>query len=939
MNSQPNIFVITANLQGDLAVVELFSVILEHSSIVLGLFLVVLLALYTWNWMLRRQVSRHTQALRDSEQKFRSLVEGAPNAIFVQTHNRFRYLNPAACKLLGATDSDQLLGQSVLDRVHATYRDLVRENIQTSCLKKKEVAEHEVVWVRLDGSEVPVEVSAVPTTYEQSAGCLVFARDITARKRTEAQLEESRKTCQDLIENLNEVVFVVSLDGTVEFLSPIIREIVGYEAHELLGVHFTRDIHPEDRKQVEALLAEALATTKNMVHEFRMFDRQKKIHWVRASAHVRLSTGQPVGVQGVLMDITQQKQGEAERDRLLAAIEQSGEAILISDNDGTIEYINQAFETVTGYPKQQVVGSSARMLMSDQQDQAFYQQMVRDVVGGATWQGRVVNQRVDGSLYTADVAVSPVRDADGKITNFVGVARDVTEHIERAAQLESAKRLDSIGRLAGGVAHDFNNLLSVILGFAGMAIDRVDEDNPMYDHLNQIRYAAERAADLTRQLLAFGRKQVLQPIPFDLNTVIGGMEVMLRQVAGENVELVLRLDASHGNVVADPGQIEQVIVNLVANARDAMPSGGTLIVETKIVDIQDEQLAGDLQVDRGHYVQLAIRDSGIGMEKATLARIFEPFFTTKPDGKGTGLGLPTAFGVVKQSGGSIRVCTKKGQGTTFKVYLPCALNPVATEQETRVRETIQGAGQQILVVEDESALRDLLGSMLTIYGYQVTLAANGQQALRLVQEQKLRFDLLLTDVVMPGISGRVLADRLLEGQPGLKVLFMSGYADDAIMHHGVLDSDAPFIQKPFDRDNLLGKIGELLAEQQVVEWQDKTVLMIDDDAAIRELIGWACKKRGHRFVGVEHSDAALRAMASQSVDVLLVDMNLFGEDGEAALRKIRNAGHHIPAIMVTGNAGSVALEKLRPLGAIAVVEKSHDTRPLIERIEQLETFG
>jgi two-component system, cell cycle sensor histidine kinase and response regulator CckA len=618
-------------------------------------------------------------------------------------------------------------------------------------------------------------------------GCLVFAHDITQRKKTEETLRKSRESYRELIENLNEVVFSLRLDGSIEFVSPVIREMLGDDPQELVGQPFGRDIHPDDVDEVQAMLEQTLSGRQRTIHEFRVFDRSGDIHWVRASARVRWSDGKPDGVQGVLTDITEQKLAEADRERLIAAIEQSGEAIMITDPVGTIQYVNAAFETVTGYDRDETLGQTPRILKSGQHDGQFYRQMWETLLGGNVWQGRMVNRRKDGSLYTEDAAISPVRDHLGRIANFVGAARDVTEHIQQAVQLQQTQKMESIGRLAGGVAHDFNNLLSVILGYVGLALRQVAEDDPMRNHLLEIRYASERAAELTRQLLAFGRRQVLQPVAFDLNAVLTDMEKMLRRILGEDIDLRLVLDPGLGAILADPGQIEQVIMNLVINARDAMPLGGKLTIDTANVEVDDPFAAAHADLPSASYVRMAVTDTGSGMNNATLARAFEPFFSTKESGQGTGLGLPTAHGIVKQSGGDIRVYSELDRGTTFKVYLPCTQQTPMDRTEPTSETTPHGRGELVLVVEDEPALRNLLDNMLTAHGYRVILAADGIQALAIVEQQNMRPDLVLTDVIMPGMSGKVMADRLREKQPDLKVLYMSGYTDNAIVHHGVLD--------------------------------------------------------------------------------------------------------------------------------------------------------
>jgi PAS domain S-box-containing protein len=379
-------------------------------------------------------------------------------------------------------------------------------------------------------------------------------------------------------------------------------------------------------------------------------------------------------------------------------------------------------------------------------------------------------------------------------------------------QLRQAQKLEAIGQLAGGVAHDFNNILMVQLGYCDLMKGALREEDPLAKDLSQIKACAERAAALTRQLLAFSRKQTLQPEVLDLNVAVGNIEKMLRRLIGEDIDFVTAPAKDLWRVKADPGQIEQVIMNLAANARDAMPRGGKLTIETANVDLDEDCVRNHVGATAGPHVMLAITDNGCGMDGKTKSRLFEPFFTTKEKGKGTGLGLATVYGIVKQSGGSIWVYSEPGKGTTFKIYLP----RVEAEPVPRVSREVQaarGAGELVLVVEDEPVLRELLARMIAGLGYRVKAAANGGEALIAVEEEGLRPDILITDVVMPGMGGPVLAERLGRAQPGLKVLYTSGYTDSGIVHHGVLDPETPFLQKPFSIGDLAAKIRELLREE------------------------------------------------------------------------------------------------------------------------------
>ncbi len=500
---------------------------------------------------------------------------------------------------------------------------------------------------------------------------------------------------------------------------------------------------------------------------------------------------------------------QRELSRLIMAVEQTAEAIVVTDAAGTIEYVNPSFERVTGYPAEEAVGRNPRILKSGKQDEAFYRTLWRTLLRGEVWKGRFVNRKRDGTLYDEEATISPVRNAAGKIVNFVAVKKDVTREVALEKQVRTAQRMESVGTLAGGIAHDFNNALTGVLGFGEMLRLRVADRPEALKDLDTIAQCAQQAAMLTRQLLTFARRQVIDPVNLDLNVVVREMEKLVRKAAGEHIEvetsLVPHLPASR----LDRGQVEQVLMNLCLNARDAMPTGGRLLIETADVTVGGEYLEAHPYVTPGRYVQLTVTDTGIGMDEETVGKAFEPFFTTKAAGKGTGLGLSSVYGIVKQGGGFIHVYSEPGKGSCFKVYFPAVEAPADAVSGGPAREPVRGGTETILVAEDEESLRKLAVRVLEGLGYTVLAARDGEEAVAIFRENP-GISLALLDVVMPGTGGKAAYDRMREENPRLKAIFMSGYSANAVHESFVLNPGVPFLTKPYTLPALGRKVREVL---------------------------------------------------------------------------------------------------------------------------------
>ncbi len=492
------------------------------------------------------------------------------------------------------------------------------------------------------------------------------------------------------------------------------------------------------------------------------------------------------------------------------AMQAAANGIVITDRDGKIEWANDAFTRLTGYAAAEVIGQNPRFLKSGKQDVAFYKKMWDAILAGQVWHGKLVNKRKDGSLYTEEMTITPVTVDRGQVGHFIGIKQDVTGQLQLEEELRQAQKMETVGRMAGGVAHDFNNILTAIIGYSERTIERLGPKEPMREDVRQIAKAAERATVLTRQLLAFGRRQIFQPTVLDLNVVITGMVQMLQGLISEDIELTTVLAPGLGRTRADCNQVEEVLLNLVMNSRDAIPDKGRLTIETANVELDAEYVSQNPEVKPGSYVMFSVADTGSGMTDAVKQHLFEPFFTTKGVGKGTGMGLASCFGIVKQSGGHITVHSEPGRGTTVRVYLPQVEAPLAAKHEPTAGKLARGT-ETILLVEDEPVLRELARTILSDLGYAVLEAADGEAALKLIHKKKRSaLDLLLSDIMMPRMGGVELAAKVRADYPQIKTLFISGYSAEVITRQGEFEPGTMFLAKPFTPLGLAGKVRETL---------------------------------------------------------------------------------------------------------------------------------
>ena len=633
--------------------------------------------------------------------------------------------------------------------------------------------------------------------------------------RIRRQLVDREELFHLISENAADMIAVVDMDGKRIFNSVSYQKVLGYSQEELQASSSFEQIHPEDRERVKNAAAEARRTGVGKTLEYRL--RHKNGAWLvleSTSSVIQDTDGKPEKLIIVNRDVTERKRAEETLRRLetgfRSVVEDAPYGIYRANTAGRFLQVNPALQKMLGYE------STEELLSKDLPTEIFghseeYQRLTELLTRTEEIKDLEMEwKRKDATPITVRCSGRRVADENGALAYFEAFAEDVTEKRILERQLRMAQKMEAIGRLSGGIAHDFNNLLGVIIGYSRVLKRELGANNPQAEHALEIEKAGQRAASLTKQLLAFSRQQVLSPAVLNLNTLAADMEKMLPQLLGEDIEVSLLLDPELGNVKADQSQIEQVIMNLAVNARDAMPIGGKLKIETSNVELDQTYVRSHPGSKLGSFVLLAVTDTGTGMDPATLTHIFEPFFTTKELGKGTGLGLATVYGIVKQSNGYIGLESTVGKGTSFQIYLPRhAGQPVVDDLKIESPENLRGT-ETILLVEDSEPLRKLAKTFLESRGFRVLSAESGEDALQVAARFGGAFDLLLTDVVMPGINGRILAENLLLRQPGMKVLYMSGYTDSFIAGHGVLDPGIHLLHKPFIEEVLIRKVREVI---------------------------------------------------------------------------------------------------------------------------------
>ncbi|HYA94132.1 MAG TPA: PAS domain S-box protein [Thermodesulfobacteriota bacterium] len=764
---------------------------------------------------------RAEEALLNAAQQWRTTFDGISDIVcMLDKEGRIIRCNKAMTGFLGKTFRE------IINRTHSEMVHGAQMPVKECPVERLWKTHHRETDIQLINDRwFSISVDPLLDEARRLVGAVHIMSDITERKRAEEALRSSEEKYRTILETMWDGYWETDVRGNFTFVNDAQCRTSGCTRERLIGMNNRQFTSEEEAKKMHQVFNRVYRTgepVKSYQFEYTRRDGTKSCNEISVSL-MRDTEGKPIGFQGVSRDITERKRAE---EALLESEEQYrlsftnvSDVIFTLNSNLVVSSISPSVERILGYKVEELVNrpiQDLNLIPPEYLEKAFSETM-------RIFSGEQISNSIyefiakDGTRRVGEISGSPLHN-NGKIVGSISVARDITERKQAEEeksslqeQLRQSQKMEAIGQLAGGVAHDFNNLLTVIKGYSQLSLLDLKENDPLWENIQEIQKATQRATDLTRQLLAFSRRQVLDLKVLNLNVLLKDLDKMLRRIIGEDIELVTLLTEDLGKVKIDPNQIEQVIFNLAVNARDAMPSGGKLTIETADVELDEEYARVHVGVTPGRYVSLSVSDTGIGMTREVKEKVFDPFFTTKEKGKGTGLGLSMVYGIVKQSNGNIMVYSEPHRGTTFRIYLPRTEEEADILGDREEKDFPPRGSETVLLVEDDELVRNLANRLLEQQGYRVLKASNGQEALLVAKEHVGEtIHLLLADIVMPQMGGKELADWLKISRPNVKVLYTSGYSDDAIVHHGVLDPGTHFLQKPFSLKTLSQKVREVL---------------------------------------------------------------------------------------------------------------------------------
>lgn len=871
---------------------------------------------------------RKNEEIRSSEKKFRLLCERNLAGVFHSTlDGHFLDCNDAFARILGFESREELLKHPELNFYwHAADRRLFLDRL----LQEKFLSNLELCFNRKDGAPIKVLENAtlVEPGENQPPHIEGILLDVTERERAANGLRLFRT----LVDHSADALLVVDPDtGHVLDANERLCRSLGYAREELPALSIS-DIDPTLTEVARTGVREKLMSTGILM---KSVHRRKDGSNFPVEVNIRLVELDRSYLIASVRDITARIQAERafwkSEERYRALVLATSQMIWTANAYGEVAGDLPTWRAYTGQTEEEIQKAGWANALHPEDREPTMTKWSAAVQRHSPFDTEYRVRRADGQYRHFAVRGVPVDDEDGEIREWVGACTDITERKRLEEQYQQAQKMEAVGCLAGGVAHDFNNLLTVINGYGDLLLGELNPGDPIRDKLAEIRKAGDRAADLTQQLLAFSRRQIVQPKVLDLNQAVHYVENMLRRVLGEDVELATLLDPGLGKIRCDAGQLTQVLMNLAVNARDAMPKGGHLFIQTANINFDESCGSEYHQIKPGPYVQLSISDSGIGMDEATKARIFEPFFTTKQPGEGTGLGLATVYGIVTQAGGSISVYSEVGHGTIFKIVFP-RVDEVLHAEETQADTAAMSlrGKETILLAEDQAELRKLAEVILQSYGYKVLEAANGPEALLKSHNYTEPIHLLLTDVILPGMSGRELAEQLTPLRPHMKVLYMSGYAANIIAQRGILDEGVEYLSKPFAPGDLAQKVRRVLGPLHPVA----TILVVDDEPAIRTLLRQVLEGAGYNVLEAEDGEKAI-ALATAETDLVITDLVMPDREGLETIRLLRKQKPDLKIIAMSGAFHGEFLEVAEKLGAVATLAKPIRPNDLLKTVREV----